>query len=129
MRLDIKAIGERIKKIRTNRGMSSSELANLAGLSQQYISLAENNKTTPSLKSLLKIAKALNVSLSVLIENNQDSSLVYNLADDDLKMFLMREENMDYIRLAKEIKDKNIPKEDVETFLNLLEKNKNRTRT
>jgi transcriptional regulator with XRE-family HTH domain len=120
-------IGERIKKVRMQKGLSASYLAELTGLSQQYISLVENNKTTPSLKSLYKIASALESTPSILIDDNRwnDTPIfLYHILDEDLKSFLLREENIGYLKLAKEIKDKNISEDDMKALINILYKNK-----
>lgn len=50
-----------IKKYRTERKLSQNTLAEITDLSVDYISLIETGKRTPSLKSLCKIADALEV--------------------------------------------------------------------
>lgn len=50
-----------IKKYRTEKNISQNVLAEMTNLSVDYISLIENGKRTPSLKSLCKIADALEI--------------------------------------------------------------------
>ena len=60
-------MGERIKKIRRQKGLSQTELANSIGASQQVITNYERGLREPSIEILLKIAGALDVSLERLI--------------------------------------------------------------
>ncbi|CCI60136.1 putative transcriptional regulator [Staphylococcus equorum subsp. equorum Mu2] len=55
-----------MKELRINKNLKQKELARITGLSTAAISLFENNKTTPSMNSAYKIAKALDVSLENL---------------------------------------------------------------
>lgn len=55
-----------MKDLRINKNLKQKELARITGLSTAAISLFENNKTTPSMNSAYKIAKALDVSLENL---------------------------------------------------------------
>jgi len=56
-------VGERIKRVRTERGISQRELAQQAPLaSSPYISRIETNDRQPSIEIIRQIAKALDVS-------------------------------------------------------------------
>lgn len=63
-------IGERVKKLRKKAGVSGNAFAKLAEISQPYLWEIENGQTEPSISTLEKIAKALNVSLKALIPND-----------------------------------------------------------
>lgn len=52
-----------LKRIRTARGMSQSDLAHAAGIKQATISRIENGVNNPSMAVAEEIAKALNVSV------------------------------------------------------------------
>lgn len=61
-------IGDNIKKVREQKGISKQELADNAGYSFAYISMLENNKRpNPSIKTIDKIAKALNVPVEEIM--------------------------------------------------------------
>jgi transcriptional regulator with XRE-family HTH domain len=60
-------IGEELKKARGKAGLSQEELASRAGVHRTYISLLERNKKSPTLDTLIKICKALEVSASKII--------------------------------------------------------------
>lgn len=55
-------IGEKIKKLRKERGMTQVELANLSGITQQVISHYESNRNGIGVVNLGKLAKALGCS-------------------------------------------------------------------
>jgi transcriptional regulator with XRE-family HTH domain len=59
---------EILKKIRTSKGISQSELAKLSGLSQPAIHYIENGKKDPTRKTLKKLAVALDVPVSHLLD-------------------------------------------------------------
>jgi transcriptional regulator with XRE-family HTH domain len=71
----LQKIGRLIKTLRENDGLTQSELAKKAGLTQAAISQFEEGKRIPSTKALHKIADGLGVSLEVLLcdPQGQDS--------------------------------------------------------
>ncbi len=52
-----------IKKYRTEKKLSQFKLAEITDLSEDYISLIETGKRVPSLKTLCKIADALEIEV------------------------------------------------------------------
>lgn len=64
--MDEKWIAANIKKIRLERRMSQENLAELCGLTKGYISKIEKSDTAPPFSTLIKIAVALNVDITVL---------------------------------------------------------------
>jgi putative transcriptional regulator len=61
-------IGQRIIALRSKKGWSQADLAREADKSPQAIEKIENGKVNPTVYSLYEIAKALDVSLSVLVD-------------------------------------------------------------
>lgn len=59
--------GARVKEIRCRKGINQKKLAELAGISNSYLSDIEVGRTNPSLKTLFKIAKALGVDISTFV--------------------------------------------------------------
>lgn len=60
-------IGEKIKRIRKERGLTQKELgAALGGISQQQVGQWETGKANPKIETIKKIAEALNVDISEL---------------------------------------------------------------
>lgn len=70
MALDYKAIGRRIKIQRINKDYTQDRLAELTGLSNPHISNIESGSTQVSLKTLVKIADALDTTPDGLLMDN-----------------------------------------------------------
>lgn len=64
-------IGEKIREIRKEKGISQKELGTLLGVSQQMIGQYENSSREPKIETLRKIATALEVKLSDFLEVGQ----------------------------------------------------------
>jgi transcriptional regulator with XRE-family HTH domain len=60
-------IGDHIRDLRWARRLKQGELADRAGIAQNTLSQIELGKTTPSVPTLEKIARALNLDLSELL--------------------------------------------------------------
>ena len=60
-------VGETIKSLRIEKGMSQTELASLLFTSQDTISLWERNKSLPDVKSVIKMASIFNVSTDYIL--------------------------------------------------------------
>ena len=54
-------VGEKIKALREKKGLSLKELADLTGFSTALLSQMENHLVSPSLGTIIKMAKALSV--------------------------------------------------------------------
>lgn len=63
-------VGERIRLLRTSQNRTLQEVADSCGLSKSMISKIENDKTVPSVATLVKIAQTLGTNISQLLENN-----------------------------------------------------------
>ena len=58
-----KSIGKRIKYLRESKGLTQEKLAEKSGLSLDFIGKIEVNINKPGLKSLIKIANALDIHI------------------------------------------------------------------
>ncbi|WP_294403969.1 helix-turn-helix domain-containing protein [uncultured Clostridium sp.] len=95
--------GNKIKELRKKRGLTQEELAQECGLSKNGIWNYENNKRIPTVNTLNKIADALDISFSELLDINplSENSNIYtndkgavtevipktNNVNENLKMF------------------------------------------
>ncbi|WP_026292611.1 helix-turn-helix domain-containing protein [Rubritalea marina] len=61
-------LGENIRLIRKEKGISQEELAHQACLDRTYVSGVERGDRNPTVLSSLKIAKALDVDLAELVK-------------------------------------------------------------
>lgn len=60
---ELKALGSRIKAVRESRGLSIRDLAELAGINKSQIVRIESGQSDPHYTTLLRIARALEVSV------------------------------------------------------------------
>lgn len=60
-------IGKTLKEIRTAKGVSLTELAELSNVTKSYLSKIENDKREPSVTSIHSVCKALGVPLNIVI--------------------------------------------------------------
>ena len=61
-------IGERIRQLRTEWGISQQDLAALCDFEKSNMSRIESGKTNLTLKNMYKISRALGVRLSELVD-------------------------------------------------------------
>jgi DNA-binding XRE family transcriptional regulator len=61
------SVGERIKKLRNDKNLSLQVLSERTGFSQAMLSQIENHVISPSLGTLIKLAKALEMKMGALI--------------------------------------------------------------
>jgi len=63
-------IGERIRKLRSTRGISQEVLAHLADLDRTYVNSVENGRRNISIENIEKLAKALDVTLRSFFDDD-----------------------------------------------------------
>lgn len=79
------SIGENIKLHRTNLNLTQKQLAEKAGISESAIKYYESNRRNAKIKTLIKIAEALSVDLSTLLQGTDYTELTsLNKDDQDL---------------------------------------------
>lgn len=66
------SVGQNIKKARKSKGMTQKDLGTLLGVSQAAIGQFENEKSTPKIETIQKIAAALAVPISDLIQSSPE---------------------------------------------------------
>ncbi len=62
-------LGEKIKQLRSDAGLTQPELASKANIEQSYLSKLENDKGSPSFEVIAKIASAFELDVMTLIES------------------------------------------------------------
>ena len=63
-----KKLGANMKRIRTEKQMSQGDICRKLGVDRSYISNVENGNKNPTLLTVERIAKALNVSIEELMK-------------------------------------------------------------
>jgi len=106
------SLGLRIKTMRKARGFTQQKLAEMVGVSRTYIQTLESNRRLPSMKLLQNLARALDVSLSDLVSDNQNKKFVR----------IQLEEYLDY-RSEKEVwyKDTKLTRHELDLIKTLIE--------
>lgn len=69
------SFGERLRKLRTARGLKQEELAEAMGITRQTFSRWESDLFEPRLSDLLALAKILNVTLDELATGEKPRTL------------------------------------------------------
>lgn len=72
-------IGFRIQQARNERGMTQEQLASQVGRNTNYIGNLENGRSCPSVKLLILLAKAFDVSVDSLLRDDPDINPTYTL--------------------------------------------------
>lgn len=80
-------IGKAIKKTRNEKGLTQKELSLKSGVHESQIKKYETGKSKPTLETIKKLSKALNVGVSDLID--------FDLIDDEAKSIIRKEGEKD----------------------------------
>lgn len=64
----LERFGQNVQRIRKERNISQEKLAELAGLHRTYIGMIERAEKNITLCNIEKVAKALNVKISELVD-------------------------------------------------------------
>lgn len=111
-------IGNRIKQLRKENNLTQNQFASLFGLYDSTISQYENGKREPEYDTVIKIANKFNVSIDWLLGRVESKDLVI-LETNNLPEQL-RDIGVEYLMLAKEMEDKEIPPEDVRKIIDAI---------
>ena len=71
------SLGERLRRLRSERNISQRDLARHAGLSPNSISLIERDETSPSVATLQSLAGALNIRMGYFFEEEAPSAVLH----------------------------------------------------
>lgn len=74
-------IANNLSRIRKEKNLSLDQLSNLCGVSKSMLSQIEKGKKTPTITTLWKIAGGLNISLSLLIDEQKSSVRIVSSKD------------------------------------------------
>lgn len=75
-------VAKAIRSLRQRGGLSQRQLAMRMGVPRTYVSKIENEKATPTLSSLARVARALEVSVTDLLQDSGPSR------EDDIRQLL-----------------------------------------
>lgn len=81
----IKEFAETLKRLRTKKGLTQTQLANKLWLNKSIISAYENEQRMPSLEVLIKLSREFNVSMEYLLGIEKNKTIdVSDLTDEQI---------------------------------------------
>ncbi|MGE6379085.1 helix-turn-helix domain-containing protein [Peribacillus muralis] len=104
-------IGERVKKLREEKKMSMTELADKAGVAKSYLSSLERNlQTNPSIQFLEKISAVLNIPVDALLYDAPNKETLDNdwmkIVEEAMESGVSKQQFREFIEFNKWRKDK-----------------------
>lgn len=78
--------GKKLRELRRSRDITQEKLAEMSGLSLQYIGEIERNRRNPSLTSMESLAEALNIPIGDLFNLEE-----FQRSDKELRETLIRQ--------------------------------------
>ena len=85
---DVDDIGQRIRKIREEKGLSLEELSRLTGFDVAFLSSLEKNEAQPQLGTVIKLSKALDSAFGRLVSGVGDK--LYSITRKDERRTVSR---------------------------------------
>jgi transcriptional regulator with XRE-family HTH domain len=84
-------VGNRLRKLREERGISIRELARQCGLSANAISLIERGQTSPSVSTLYRLSEAMEIPITTFFETiDGDSEVVFRKGSERTRVAFSR---------------------------------------
>lgn len=98
-------LGEILAKVRKKRKMTQGDMCEIIDKTQSYLSMLENDKADPSLGTIKKIAKAVNVPYQLLffLAIKED-----DIPEDKVSVFKILKPAMDEFIIAIFDEDKDV---------------------
>lgn len=96
--INFEKIGEKLREIRTEKGLTQEYVANLANVNTSHISNIENNRAKISLSTLILVCNALNTTVDYVLNQEYTNDSVLDRCillelhecDDDLKERILK---------------------------------------
>jgi transcriptional regulator with XRE-family HTH domain len=104
--IDMKRIGERIRKQRGDRALTQEQLAEMLGISTEYMSKIETGKVVINLKRLAEISGLLDCPIEYLVAGTAIKAADYKLDEaQQLMQSFTPEKRTAAIEIMKIIRD------------------------
>lgn len=97
-------LGNKIKQLRSERGITQGELAKVLGVSASTIGMYEQNRREPDIATLNKLSKYFHVSIDYLLDKT-DIPIPYSgdyLEYEDVFYGMLKKNGYDYKKTARE---------------------------
>lgn len=109
-------IGNRIRELRTEQGLSQEQLALSSGITTTYLGLLERNLKNPTVKVLEQICNALSINLSSFFEESSYAPYTYDPYTTQILAHVVNRNEQEKQLILKLIKDLNKYFDNVSTF-------------
>lgn len=96
----IQRFGKQLQRLRTRRGLTQEQLAVTASLSRTFLTKLELGQHDPTLSTLVRLAKALRVSVTELLGESVSASQWWQVGE---ARFATREDAEEHARTAGEM--------------------------
>lgn len=77
-----KTVGNKLRLVREERGLTQRELAQRAGISSNAVSLIERDENSPSVSTLQSLAAALNIKMSYFFNDYEPVNILHTKLTD-----------------------------------------------
>ena len=108
--LEMSDFASRLKQLRTQRGLSQTELAKKVGVHYNHIGRYERGQSKPAAETLTRLAESLGVSGDFLMEGRTDEAAKANFEDSELLIQFKEVQKLNET-------DKHLVKEFINAFL------------
>lgn len=113
------SLGKRLRQARIESGKSQKEVGDLIGITQGAVGHYENDRHQPSMDTLVKFAQIYAVSVNWIMTGDKDTGDAINLFGDDIPKELA-DLNITYLRIAKDMQNKQISPETIKRIIDAL---------
>ena len=93
--------GDRLKELRTAKGLTQSQLGELLGVKKAVVCLYEKELRNPSIESIIDMVQIFNVSADYLL----GTECLIKQVDDGNKTYAFTKEEVEFIQELKKYKD------------------------
>jgi transcriptional regulator with XRE-family HTH domain len=90
----LRALGQRIRELRTERGYSQEAFADQCGVHRTFMGTVERGESNLSFQNILKVATTLDITLSVLFSDIEEKSRTLTAKAVKVKSGSLGKENL-----------------------------------
>lgn len=116
-------IGEKLKKLRKEKGIEAQYIAKQINVSKSTYSYYENNKSEPNFETLKKLADIFNCTTDYLLGRTDNKGVVIIKGEEIPKE--LREVGIEYLEVSRIAKEKGFTPQDIKELLKTVERIKN----
>lgn len=102
------SLGEKLRMVREEQGLSQAELAKQTGVSPGLIWQIEHGKAQPSIATLERIAHALGTSVSYMLMEDEAIEKVLSVLGEDMRKLLTNEKVVNILRMISNMSEEEI---------------------